>query len=226
MIRLKKYVVYLGIVNILMGRQLQEYWKHRMTLYLPKTIQQAFTGGIFVYWNDLIESIEVADDNPYIFSQEGVLFQRAEANARINKWTLPGEYGLTLACYPMRRCTASETYRIPDGTEKIGEYAFYCTHNIKCIIIPPSVKLIYRNAFRSCQSLEEVLIEDGCEALIYEFAFSNNDKLTKIAIPESITQINNHAVDVYKSALPAVWGTKDSSAEYFAVKNKMAFVIM
>ena len=192
-------------------------------IFLPKTIEEASTGANFNHCrNNLFEHIDVAEDNPNIFATDGVLFQRAASNFLIN-YIAPGGHGLALACYPAGR--HSEAYNVPDGTEKIAEYAFYRVGYLKRVIIPSSVKVVVRGAFSHCLSLEEVLIEDGCEAYIWDGAFWENEKLTKIVIPASVTEISENAVRIHDPAFPpTIYGAKDSRAEYFAVRSKLKFV--
>ncbi|WP_310603395.1 leucine-rich repeat domain-containing protein [Anaerosporobacter sp.] len=201
----------------ILERPLEIFYRYcPKSIYLPETFEKAFTGNMFFCDNDLIEHIDVADNNPNIFSKDGVLYQKAKPNTQTDNYT-------TLSCYPMRRHSFSKTYRIPDCTEKIGEFAFYHLKYIKRVIIPPNVKLIYCRAFSNCLSLEEVWIEDNCEAVIYASAFCHNKKLKKIVIPKSVQKINDDAVNIYQSPKPVIYGVKDSAAEYFAAKNKLVF---
>lgn len=191
-------------------------------IVLPKTISKAFSGDMFVYFKDLIEEIQVSPDNPYYFSKDGILFRYAVEPQVSAIRPLPGEHGIKLCCCPMR-FSDKDSCRIPDGVENIGEFAFYHIHNIKRIIVPESVKLIFRNAFRNCVDLEEIIIEDGCEAMIWECAFFCNDKLKKIIIPKSVTKISDHAISLFKSNPPVICCEKDSAAHLYAIRQKLPF---
>lgn len=191
-------------------------------IVLPKTISKAFSGDMFVYFNDLIEEIQVSPDNPYYYSKDGILFRYAVEPQVSAIRPLPGEYGVKLCCCPMR-FSDKDSYRIPDGVEYIGEFAFYHIHNIKRIIVPESVKLIFSNAFRYCVDLEEIIIENGCVALICEYAFFSNDKLKKIIIPKSVTKISDHAISLPKGNPPVICCEKDSAAHLYAIKQKLPF---
>ena len=103
---------------------------------------------------------------------------------------------------------------IPDGTTKIGSYAFY-SFPLKKISIPNSVKSIGTRAFELCSSLEEVEMPDnmesigskaflGCSSLssiivpdgiqtIENATFANCTSLLSIKIPDSITNIDDYA---------------------------------
>ena len=53
------------------------------------------------------------------------------------------------------------TFSIPEGTTKIGEYAFYYKQNLESIEIPNSVESIGSRAFYNCSALTSVSIPDS-----------------------------------------------------------------
>lgn len=106
---------------------------------------------------------------------------------------------------------------IPEGTTRIGEYAFkYCT-GLTSVTIPNSVTIIGSSAFSDCTGLTNVIIPDsvtnigyyafsGCTGLtsiiignsvtsIGQYAFSNCRSLTSITIPDSVTSIGGAAFE-------------------------------
>ena len=82
--------------------------------------------------------------------------------------------------------------RIPEGTTKIGNYAFYYCKDITSVVIPDSVTSIGEDAFYNCTSLESVEIGDSVTS-IGSYAFYNCDSLESIEIPDSVTSIGNSA---------------------------------
>ena len=50
---------------------------------------------------------------------------------------------------------------IPDGTEKIGAYAFYNCDGLTSVVIPDSVTSIGGSAFYGCSGLTSIVVEDG-----------------------------------------------------------------
>ena len=104
---------------------------------------------------------------------------------------------------------------IPDGTKKIGAYAFYNCSGLTSITIPDSVTSIGRSAFSGCSGLTSIVLPDsviniggsafyGCSGLtsvtipdsvisIGDGAFYNCSGLTSITIPDSVTSIGYRA---------------------------------
>ena len=94
----------------------------------------------------------------------------------------------TLVAYP-GGLTESE-YKIPEGTVKIGGYAFALCNNLTGITIPESVTEIGNSAFSNCFSLTSVTIPDSVTE-IGDMAFTGCSSLTDMTIPESVTEIRS-----------------------------------
>ena len=71
---------------------------------------------------------------------------------------------------------------IPDGTEKIGDYAFYNCSGLTSVTIHDSVTSIGEYAFSGCDSLTSITIPDSVRSIGYE-TFSGCSGLTSITIP-------------------------------------------
>ena len=81
---------------------------------------------------------------------------------------------------------------IPEGTTKIGDYAFYLYKSLVSVTIPDSVTTIGKYAFRSCSSLTSVTIGNSVTT-IGERAFYDCVSLTSVTIPNSVTTIGEYA---------------------------------
>ena len=81
---------------------------------------------------------------------------------------------------------------IPEGTEKIGDYAFDNCSGLTSIIIPDSVTSIGTGAFYDCSGLTSITIPDSVTS-IGTGAFSGCSGLTSIIIPDSVTSIGVQA---------------------------------
>lgn len=119
-------------------------------------------------------------------------------------------------CKGFRNGMSCSEVVIPDGVTEIADYAFGSNNDdIVRVYCPDSVARIGKNAFQSCESLEEIRlpqrmngvwgsIVDGCYKLrrvvipygiteIGEDAFNDDNSLTEIVIPDTITKIDKGA---------------------------------
>ncbi|MGN0460107.1 MAG: leucine-rich repeat protein [Ruminococcus sp.] len=76
-----------------------------------------------------IESFTVSKENTSLKAVDGVLFTKN---------------GKTLVAYPP--CKGGSAYTVPEGTEKINEYAIAYTNELKTVTVPQSVSSIGKNA--------------------------------------------------------------------------------
>ena len=81
---------------------------------------------------------------------------------------------------------------IPEGTEKVGDYAFYNCRGLTSITIPDSVTSIGECAFYDCSGLTSITIPDSVTS-IGSSAFFGCSGLTSITIPDSVTSIRDYA---------------------------------
>jgi len=118
-----------------------------------------------------MERIKVGEKNKFFCSVDGVLFSRDMK---------------VLLQYPSG--ALAESYCIPEGTEKIADYAFTFCHGLKRVTIPDSVSEIGQDAFGCCNALEEVRMPKRMSKLGSR-AFSNCGALKSIVIPEGVERI-------------------------------------
>lgn len=85
---------------------------------------------------DSLEKIHVAENNPYFYSQDGVLFEKKDGTTR-------------LICYPIAR--KDSCYVVPEGVESIAEGAFKRCSFLNTLILPKSLKYCSWSAFISRQ---------------------------------------------------------------------------
>ncbi len=120
---------------------------------------------------------------------------------------------------------------------RIGDFAFTAATKVKAVTIPDSVQSIGESAFLWCYALDQVQLGSGLKS-IGIMAFDNNytgkNKLSKITIPSSITEIDHHAFG-YRynpSANPQfskvdsfeITGECGSEAQKYAKSNGFTFV--
>ena len=87
----------------------------------------------------------------------------------------------------------SSTFKVANGVEIIGSYAFANKDDITKIVIPASVKTIDTYAFSGCTALEEIEFESGSElSKINNYAFNNCSSLKSITLPKAVTSLGTY----------------------------------
>jgi len=131
------------------------------------------TDGAFLYCYNLT-LIDVAADNIYYSSQDGVLFNKDKTR---------------LLAYPQNKQGTS--YTIPNGVTTIVSNAFRNCRNLSAITIPNSVTVISNNAFYQ-SNLASITIPNSVTT-IGASAFLNCRSLTYVTIPSGVTTIDASA---------------------------------
>lgn len=122
-----------------------------------------------------LESIEVAEGNPYYSSSDGILFNKDKSE---------------IICYP--RGKTDTRYVIPKGVTRIGKKAFYYNQNLDRITISGDVRVIDDDAFNNCNNLSNVTMKEGV-TYIGNRAFDNCSRITTLNLPLSLTYIGDEA---------------------------------
>ncbi len=86
---------------------------------------------------------------------------------------------------------ANGNVTIPDGTEVIGERAFYYVTNLTSVSFPDSVREIGAYAFAVSRGLEGITFGDGLE-IIGNNAFTQS-ALTSVTIPATVKRVEDYA---------------------------------
>ena len=103
-------------------------------------------------------------------------------------------------------CKALVLVTLPESVTKIGKEAFYGCKKLQSITIPSSVTLIESSAFAKCTSIQSVNISDleawlrvnfeseTSNPLLYgKSLYLDGELVTKVVVPESITEIKIYA---------------------------------
>lgn len=77
---------------------------------------------------------------------------------------------------------------VPDGTTKIGAYAFYTCVGITSVILPDSITEIQENAFYACINMTEINLPEGITTIGHR-AFAACSKLKEIVAPVSCVSL-------------------------------------
>ena len=132
---------------------------------IPKSVLEI---GVNPFVDSGIEYIENCSDSFEI--ENNILYTR-------NKLRL-------ISCY-----SKEKELILPDGLQKIDEYAFKGCCSIERVLIPSSVTTIGKHAFEGCTSLVKVEIESTSLSLLQEYCFSGCKNLIDIQIPNSVSEI-------------------------------------
>ncbi|MBR4116925.1 MAG: leucine-rich repeat domain-containing protein [Clostridia bacterium] len=134
--------------------------------------------GATAFWDcDKLESINVAEGNAAVCSQDGVLFNKDKTQI----WTYPqGKKGTS--------------YTIPDSVTRIDYAAFYKCTNLTSVTIPNSVTEIFECAFEGCSNLTNLTVSDSFTNVYTggdTDSFKDCNKLTKIIIADGTTKVKS-----------------------------------
>jgi hypothetical protein len=119
---------------------------------------------------DRLEEIIVFPDHPYLEIRDGVLFSRPDRR---------------LVSYPF--ALEAESYTVPEGTEIIGDFAFYENAVLKSVFLPDSLRTVGAAAFSECPVLEELAIPEGVTE-IGPGALGWSERLKVTVIPGSAAE--------------------------------------
>jgi len=119
---------------------------------------------------DHLMAIDVDPSNPSYSSEDGVLFDKAQA---------------VLLLFPQGR---GGSYSIPAGVASIGNSAFNSCLSLSSVTIPTSVTNLGDSAFSGCSMLAGITIPNSVTN-IGDSAFNSCSRLTNVAIPSSVTSI-------------------------------------
>ena len=175
-------------------------------------------GGLFEYYNDIIEEIVINDG---ITSIGEMAFRGLDILKRIS---IPNSI-ISIGDFAFSGCESLSSITIPKSVTSIGRYAFSGCKSISSIAIPDSITRIKEFAFMGCENLSKITVDKNnsiydsrsdCNAIIHtvgnrivaacnktvmpnsvtsigEGAFSGCKSLTTIRIPNSVTSIGNYA---------------------------------
>lgn len=112
-------------------------------------VDDAFISGGEVFFEDTnIERIDVAPENPYFYSKEGVLFDRTRH---------------ALRRFPQGKILPDNKYILPGDTQEVVAGAFDGAYTIETLVIPEGVVLL-ENALANTPKLDAIWKEQRMEA--------------------------------------------------------------
>ena len=118
-----------------------------------------------------LERIDVSDQNTVYKSLNGMLVSKD---------------GKTIHYCPLAIANI-ENFKVPNGIEIIGDYAFYYNRNLKTITFPSTLTSILDYSFEWCTKLRTVTIPDSVTHIGHR-AFGDCKMLKTITIPGSVKE--------------------------------------
>ena len=132
---------------------------------------------------DSLQSINVAENNMFYTSVDGVLFTKKVEGGN---GTIGSVNEYVLISYPAMKSDVE--YSIPDGIQRISDYAFSGNEFLCSVTIPASVTKIGKYAFSEDVSLESIELSKNIKEISYGM-FYGCGSLKTIVIPEGVEYI-------------------------------------
>ncbi len=158
-----------------LGKEFLNCESDRGELVLPSNIEHIDSEAFAKLGK--VTAFVIDDSNEQFSVREGVLYDKK---------------GITLLAYPKGLEREDEALIIPEGTEKIGDYAFYRDPKITSVIIPEGVTEIGVAAFQGCSNLQSVVFPKGLTT-IGDSAFCFCHEIRELVLPEGVKKIGDSA---------------------------------
>ncbi len=161
-----------------------------------ETVENAFAGCI------ALEAINVASNNQTYKSIDNVLFTKDGKTLLLAPASLSGTYVIpegttSVSAGAFVGCSHLEEIRIPSTLAVVDECAFYGLESLKKVTFSGTSfrdLSVGKYAFRNCESLEDVVLEDGSRlATLGEGAFMGCTSLEAFTVPATMTNIGASA---------------------------------
>ena len=129
--------------------------------------------------------LSLINKSPHFFYKDGGLYDKEKT--RLIYCTIKGD---------------SDVFEVPNGVISVSKHSFYNCHNLRKIVIPPSVKILENNPF---SNLPNMRLENNSPHLIFRdgalynkimttlFYYEHSTRDTNLIIPEGVTIIGRHS---------------------------------
>lgn len=178
--------------------------RHLKTLVLPLRLKGENVAIRFQNCDSLY-SISVDEKNPYLCSDDSVLYNKDKSELvfvchTVRKMSIPSTV-TKIGDYAFYNCTNLTSIELPSGVTEIGYYAFYNCTNLSSLTLPSGVKYISSFTFRDCESLRSINLPsdlkyigieafEGCTGLTSIYAFMEKPCKIEEKTFENETKIN------------------------------------
>lgn len=148
-----------------------------------------------LYLSSKLQEINVSDNNEYLSSVDGVLYNKAKTTLiKVPKATNITDLTIantvtTISADAIRECSNITNISIPDSVLSIGSHAFYDSK--ATFTIPNNISSIESYAFSDCINITEYVSSNTITS-IGDYAFNNCTKLESVTINENIISIGKY----------------------------------
>ena len=165
-------------------------------VHIPKSVETI--GENSFSESPLLVRINVANESPYFFSDDGVLLDKDKTEVIRFPEGKEGAYDApasvtSIANKAFSSCVGLTSVTLPDGLLSIGTKAFYECSALTSVNIPESVTSIGGNAFAYCQELKSTITIPSGVMAINEYTFTECSNLTTVNLQEGLTSIDKYA---------------------------------
>ena len=176
-----------------------EYGRVR-SLTIPEGVKEIVVTGFEDLEN--LSSINVVENNPYFSSSDGILYSKDKTKLlycprgkEVSDFTVP-EGVKEIGNNAFEHNNDSYRYSLttvvlPEGLEKIGDYAFNGDYYLASVTIPDTVTEIGTGAFQRCSALEKIRLPKNLKAISKDLL--HGCRLSGIEIPKSVKSIGSNA---------------------------------
>lgn len=161
------------------------------SIFIPQSVEEFECN-----WCYELTEILVDENNPYLTSEEGILYDknktvliRYPSNRNSEKFVIPDSVK-EIDNNAFSDCCNLTEIIIPDTVEYIGFSAFYNCCSLTKIQLPSHIHGILDDTFMACCKLEEISIPDGVKC-IYSHAFEHCDSLKKITLGKDVEYLDS-----------------------------------
>ncbi len=144
-----------------------------VTVTIPSNVT-SLGSGVFADCPHLT-GILVDDKNPVYLDVDGIVFNTAKT---------------VLLAYPTGH--SRPDYAVPEGVTDIGKAAFNGARNLYAVYLASTVKVIREEGFYGCENVGYYGLPEGLTT-IEAYAFSMNEHLNELQMPDSLMQIGVNA---------------------------------
>lgn len=160
-------------------------------IYIGADVQEI--DAVSVLHSDYIECFEVSAENPYLCSENGVLYNKDKTTLLRVPHMKEGHYEIpdtvtVIAVSALQKCELLTSVTIPYGVTTIYQNAFFCCRRLTSLFIPDSVTKTDSYSFAYCEGVTELHISEGLTE-ISAYVFTGLTSLKHVVLPKNLYKI-------------------------------------